>query len=181
MGESDVDLAWKRRHGGLVKPLDPRKTPYTRGDVVTRGIKLAGLVTEFTPTYLEVRWSKEGNEGNDQTERVPTDEIDNLLRVAHADAHFSAEGQTNLQTLNSLEGLDRIEVDLRNRQATIKSPAEQAEVDNLVKRAWGDKCAWDTKNQANLLLLIIDPDNVGMLFKVRERIHRAFCKYGKTS
>jgi hypothetical protein len=164
-----------------VKPLDPRKTPYTRGDVVTRGFKQFGMVREYTPAYLEVRWNKEGNEGNAKIERVPTERIDDLLRVAQADAFFSADGQTNLQTLNGIEALERIQEGLRNRMKSITSPAEQAEVDGLVKRAWGDKCAWDRKNQANLLLLIIDPDNVGMLFKVRERIHRAFCKYGKTS
>jgi hypothetical protein len=64
-----------------VKPLDPRKTPYTRGDFVTRGFKKAGLVTAHTPTYLEVRWNEAGNEGNDKIERVPTADIDTLVRV----------------------------------------------------------------------------------------------------
>jgi hypothetical protein len=44
-----------KRSYGFVKPLDPRKTPYTRGDVVTRGFKQIGLVAEFTAAYLDSR------------------------------------------------------------------------------------------------------------------------------
>jgi hypothetical protein len=164
-----------------MKPLDPRKTPYTRGDVVTRGFKQAGLVTECTASYLEVRWNKEGNEGHDKIERVPTAEIDDLVRVSHADSISPGGDKTNLQALEAMEALERISLGLRNRMATIKSPAEQAEVDNLVKRAFANRCPWDIKNQARLLQLVMDPNSVGMLFKIQERIHRAFCKYEKTS
>ena len=161
-----------------MKPLDPRKTPYTRGDVVTRGFKQVGMVTDYTPAYLEVRWNDEGNEGNDKIERVPMERVDDLLRVAHADTLFSTDGQTNLQTLNGIEALERIQVGIRNRIKTIRSPAEQAEVDGLVKRAFAsDGCAWDKKNQGQLMHLIVEPQSVGAFFKIRERVHRMFCRH----
>src|ERR1700735_1687690 len=105
----------------MVKPLDPRKIPYTRGDVVTRGFKQVGLVTEFTASYLEVRWNKEGNEDNAKIERVRTAEIDDLLRVAHADSISPGGDKTNLQALEAMEALERLNRGMRNRMATIKS------------------------------------------------------------
>jgi hypothetical protein len=161
-----------------VKPLDPRKTPFARGDVVTRGFKLAGLVTEVTSSYLEVRWNKEGNEGHDKIERIPAAEMDNLVRVAHADSLSAGGDQTNLQTLEAIEALESINIAMRNRMATIKTPQEKAEVDSLVTRAFAkDRCPWDRKNAARIFQLAVEPNNVGMLFKIQERIHRAFCKY----
>jgi hypothetical protein len=166
--------------GRLVKPLDPRKTPFSRGDVVTRGFKLAGLVTEVTSSYLEVRWNKEGNEGNDTIERIPAAEMDNLVRVAHADSLSAGGDQTNLQSLEGIEALERVTIAMRKRMATIKTPREKAEVDSLVTRAFAkDGCPWDRKNGARIFQLAVEPNNVGMLFKIQERLHRGFCKYEK--
>jgi hypothetical protein len=164
----------------LVKPLDPRKTPFARGDVVTRGFQLAGLVTEVTSSYLEIRWNKGGNEGKDTIERIPAADMDNVIRVAHADSLSPGGDKTNLQSLDAIEALERINIAIRNRMATIKTPTEKAEVDSLVTRAFAkDGCPWDRKNGARIFQLAVEPNNVGMLFKIQERLHRAFCKYQK--
>lgn len=160
-----------------MKPLDPRKIPYTRGDVVTLGFKKSGLVTEFTPTYLEVRWNEEGT---DKIERVPTADIDNLVRVAHADS-LSAGGQkTNLENLQVLEALDHIRALTVERMKTIKSPREETEVNGLIERAHAtDGCEWDKQHYVKLMQLALGPQKVGLLFKIQERTHRMFCGHHK--
>jgi hypothetical protein len=40
--------------------LDPRKSPWKRGDVCTKGFERNGFVLNHTPEYLEVRWSQLG-------------------------------------------------------------------------------------------------------------------------
>ena len=75
---------------------------------MTLGFKKVGLVREFTPAYLEVRWNDAGNEGSDKIERIPTADIDNLVRVAHADALSPGGSRTNLQTLEDIESLERV-------------------------------------------------------------------------
>lgn len=114
--------------------LDPRKTPYRRGDVVTLGFKKVGLVREFTPAYLEVRWNDAGNEGNDKIERIPTEDIDNLVRVSHADALSPGGNRTNLQALEAIESLEHVRALAAERTKTIKSPSEQAHVNSLIAR-----------------------------------------------
>ena len=157
--------------------LDPRKTPYKRGDVVTLGFKKVGLVREFTPAYLEVRWNDEDNEGNDKIERIPTAEIDNLVRVAHADALSPGGSRTNLQALEAIESLERVRALAAERTKTIKSPREQAHVNSLVTRAHAtDGCEWDKQHYVLLMKLALEPWNVGLIPKLQERLHRAFCK-----
>jgi hypothetical protein len=156
-----------------VKPLDPRKTPYTRGDVVTLGFKKSGLVTEFTSTYLEVRWNEEGE---DKIERIPTANIDNLLRIAHADALSVSGKKTNLENLQVLEALDHIRALTVERMKTIKSPREQMEVNGLIERAHAtDGCEWDKQHYVKLMQLALEPQKVGLLFKIQERMHRMVC------
>jgi hypothetical protein len=53
-------------------PLDPRESPWKRGDVCTLGFKKSGFVLNHTPEYLEVRWMS-SDEG---VERIPAEEID---------------------------------------------------------------------------------------------------------
>lgn len=38
------------------QPLDPRKSPWKRGDVCTLGFEKVGFVLSYTPEYLEIRW-----------------------------------------------------------------------------------------------------------------------------
>jgi hypothetical protein len=157
--------------------LDPRKTPYKPGDVVTRGFKIAGLVTEYAPGYLEVRWNEAGTEGNDKIERIPTEEIDNVVRVAHADS-LSADGKkTNSETLETLEALERVRALAVERMKTIKSPSEQAHVNSLIARASAtDGCEWDKQHYVLLMKLALEPWNVGLIPKLQERLHRVSCK-----
>ena len=144
--------------------LDPRKTPYKRGDVVTLGFTKVGLVREFTPAYLEVRWNDAGNEGNDKIERIPMADIDNLVRVAHADALSPGGSRTNLQTLEDIESLERVRALAAERMKTIKSPSEQAHVNSLIARANAtDGCDWDKQHYVLLMKLALEPWNVGLI------------------
>jgi hypothetical protein len=157
--------------------LDPRKTPYKRGDVVTLGFKKVGLVRGLTAAYLVVRWDDAGNEGTDKIERIPTTDIDNLVRVAHADALSPGGTQTNLQALEVIESLERVRTLAAERMKTIKSPGEQAHVNILITRANAtDGCDWDKQHYVLLMKLALEPWNVGLIPKLQERLHRVFCK-----
>jgi hypothetical protein len=152
--------------------LDPRKNPWKRGDVCTLGFKKNGFVLDHTPEYLEVRWmSGEG------IERIPTEDIDNLLRVMHADSVSPGGNRTNLESLEAIETLARIQDRITERMRTIKSDKERAELDRLTRRIFADgKCRWDAKHSVELMLLLTEPGNVGYLFKLRNRFHLVFCK-----
>ena len=152
--------------------LDPRKAPWKRGDLCTSGFEKNGFVLSHTAEYLEVLWMP-----GEVVERVPEESIDNLLRVAHADSIGPGGGQTNLETLETLEALSRIREGITARMKTVKNEAEKQELDCLTRRLFAkDKCKWDTENQAKLWQLFMEPGKVGAIFKLRDRIHRAFCK-----
>lgn len=151
--------------------LDPRKNPWKRGDLCTRGLKNRGFVLSHAPEYLEVRWM--GDEG---VERIPAENIDDLLRAAHADS-LAPGGRTYLETLESLEGLRFISEGIKERMKTVKTKAEEEELNRLVRRiATVDECAWDKQNYTNLIGMLIQPEEVGFVFKLRDRIHQPFCK-----
>ena len=76
--------------------LDPHKSPWRRGDVCTLGFERNCLVLNHTPEYLEVRWMDGGG-----IERIPTDAIDSLLRVPHADGLGPDGRRTNLKISSS--------------------------------------------------------------------------------
>ncbi len=63
------------------KPLDPRKSPWKRGDVCSLGFEKHCFVMSYTLEYLEVRWMSDGS-----IERIPADTVDTVLRVAHGDS-----------------------------------------------------------------------------------------------
>ncbi len=151
--------------------LDPRKSPWKRGDLCALGFKKSGLVLNHTAEYLEVRWL--AGEG---IERIATADVDNVLRVAHADS-LGPDGQTYLQTLEAIEVATRLKADLSERMRTVKSKKERRDLDRLTRRVFAeDKCEWDAKNKIQLLNLLLRPETVGITFKLRERLHRAFCK-----
>jgi hypothetical protein len=144
---------------------------------VTRGFEIAGLVTEYTPLYLEVRWCDTDGEGKNKIERIPAAEIDDLVRMAHADSPSATGTGTNLEALKALEGLDRLRILTAERTKTIKNPREQAHVNSLVTRAHAtDGCDWDKKHYVLLMKLALEPRNVGLIPKLQERLHRVFCK-----
>lgn len=149
-------------------PLDPRKSPWKRGDVCTRDFTKVGFVLSYTPDYLEIRWS------GGVIERVPAHEIDNILRTAHANSTSPGGHQTNLETLAVIERLERIKTLLATR--VFKNDREKREADNLVRRSFAtDGCDWDKRHSNQLLDLLLQPETVGAFFKLRERLHRLFC------
>lgn len=135
----------------------------------TRGFEKVRFVLSHTPEYLEIRWN-----GRDGIERVATREVDDILRVAHADGVSRAGHRTNLETLQVLEALERVRNTAANR--TFKSDREKRKADNLVRRSFAeDGCEWDRRNASVLLDLALKPEYVGIGFKLRERLHRLFC------
>ena len=153
------------------QPLDPRKSPWKRGDVCTLGFEKVGFVLSYTSEYLEIRWN-----GRDGIERVPAPEVDDILRVAHADSVAPGDPpKTNLELLRTIEALERVRNAAANR--TFKNDREKSEADNLVRRSFAtDGCDWDKKNSNQLFTLAIQPETVGVIFKLRERLHRLFCR-----
>jgi hypothetical protein len=102
-------------------PLDPRKTPWKRGDVCALGSKKGGFVLDYTPDYLEVRWMPEG-----VIERLTGGQAESVIRYAHADSHTAGDGKmTNLEALETIEALTVVEEAARERSKTIKSEAEK--------------------------------------------------------
>jgi hypothetical protein len=148
-------------------PLDPRKTPWKRGDVCTLGFKKSGFVLHHTPEYLEIRWM-----GNDGVERIPAENVDDVLRVAHADSLTADGTQSNLETLEVLESVSRLKNAIAERMKTVTSEGEKRELDALIARSFGPKCAFDRKHGNILFDLAIDPQRVSRYWKLRERWHR---------
>jgi hypothetical protein len=148
-------------------PLDPRKHPWKRGDVCALGSTKIGLVLDYTPEYLEVRWGPDG-----PVERLTGGAAESVIRYAHADS-ISPDGKTtNLETLETIEALDVLEKAARERSKTIKSPAEDKEVTMLLNRAVQPECEFDRRHSARLAQLALRPDTVSWYWKLRERIHR---------
>ena len=109
-------------------------------------------------------------------ERIPTDAIDSLLRVAHADGLGPDGRRTNLEYLQAREALDFLEHGLAERTKAAKSEKEKRELDRLVRRIFSEgKCKWDARHAGELTVLLAAPGSVGIAFKIRERIHRTFC------
>jgi hypothetical protein len=151
--------------------LDPLKSPWKRGDVCTRAFEKSGFVLNHTSEYLEVRWIDD-----ESIERIPTLEVDNLLRVAHADSLTPDSQRTNLESLQAIETLDALKHAIAERMKTLTTDKEKEQADHLVRRIFSrGECEWDTRHATLLVLLLTGPQNVGVLFRVRERIHRVFC------
>lgn len=150
--------------------LDPRKSPWKRGDVCTRGFERPGFAVSCTSEYLEVRWN------DNSIERIPSDAIESLLRVAHADSLGPDGRRTNLEYLQSLETLDFLQHGMAERIKTLKSNKEKEELDRLVRRIFSEgQCKWDARHASQLTVLLAAPQNVGLAFRIREKIHRFFC------
>jgi len=151
--------------------LDPRESPWKRGDVCTLGFEKNCFVLDHTPEYLEVKWMSDGS-----IEKIPTDSIDDLLRVGHADGLGPDGRRTNLEYLQASETLSLLGSSLTERMGIVKSENEKQQLDRLVRRIFAEgKCEWDTRNRAELMALLANPKSVGLSFKISERIHRIFC------
>jgi hypothetical protein len=157
------------------RSLDPRKSPWKRGDVCTRDFKTPGLVVSHTSDYLEIRWH--GSSGRDNIEIVPADEVDDILRVAHADGLSSGGRGTNLHSLEAIEALEAVGEAASNR--TFKNHSEKREADDLIRRSFATGCVWDKKHQVRLITLALKPEEVGIVFKIRERLHRLVCSQSR--
>jgi hypothetical protein len=148
-------------------PLDPRKTPWKRGDVCALGFEKMGWVLNNTPEYLEVRWT-----GDDGVERIPAETIDDVHRVAHADSLTPDGTQSNLETLEALESISRLKNAVANRLRAVKNETEKRELDALIKRFISPQCPFDREHTKLLFDLAIDPQRVSWYWKLRERWHR---------
>ena len=107
--------------------LDPHENPWMRGDVCTKGFEKVGFVVSYTSGYLEILWPN-------GIERVPSDEVDDIRRMAHWDSVPPGGQKTNLETLESLEALEILSNALSNAltDRAFKNEHEKAEVDNLM-------------------------------------------------
>lgn len=158
--------------GAKQRPLDPRKYPWHRGDVVTLGFQKVGFVLDSTAEYLEVLWR-----GTDKAERIERARVDAVLRVSHAASVMQGNRQTNVELLNDLLALTRLEMMLKDRQSATKTESERKRVDLLVARVFAtDGCDWDRTHKTQLIALALKPSDVGLLFKIQERVHALFCK-----
>ena len=73
--------------------------------------------------------------------------------------------------------IERIRAEDVDRVKTLKSDKERGALDRLVRRAFAEgKCKWDARHASELLTLLAAPQNVGFVFRIRERIHRIFSK-----
>src|SRR6267378_1626290 len=111
--------------------LNPRKIPWKRGDVCSLGPTKRGFVLDSTPDYLEVRWMPEG-----VVERLTDGDAASVIRHMHADSISASGKMTNLEALETIEALTRVEEVSRERSKSIKNEAEQQEVDMLIKRSF---------------------------------------------
>jgi|ERR1700722_3751650 len=152
--------------------LDPQKYPWHRGDVVTFRFEKYGFVLDFTLEYLEVIWLQTSS-----IERVATEDVDRLLRVGHG-ASVSHDGsKTNLQLTETALSLHKLKKAAEERIASCKTEAERKSANQFISRAFAsDGCEWDKVHHAQLMNLALQPWNVGVLFKMKERIHRLSCK-----
>ena len=150
--------------------LDPHKSPWKRGDVCTKAFEKSGFVLNHTSEYLEVRWSDES------IERIPALDVDNLTRVAHADSLAPNGQRTNLESLQAIETLDFLQHAIAERVKTLTTDREKEQLDHLVRRIFsGEQCEWDARHATQLTLMLTGQQNVGVVFRIRERIHRVFC------
>jgi hypothetical protein len=151
------------------QPLDPRKSPWKRGDLCTRDFEMVGFVLSYTSEHLEIRWNCRN------VEKISTHEIDDILRVAHADSASPDGHGTNLEVLDDIQALEEIGKAAEGR--VFKNDSERRQADDLVRRSFAtDVCEWDKRNSKQLLALALKPETVGIVFKLRERLHRLFCK-----
>ena len=112
-----------------------------------------------------------------QVERVKADEIDNLLRVLHATSVTAGGTKTSAEVQDDILALDTVGTALESRLSTVRTDAERKRLDSLVARVFAtDGCDWDKAHQGKLWALAVNPSEVGLLFKIKERIHRMFCK-----
>jgi hypothetical protein len=153
-------------------PLDPRKYPWHRGDVITNNFTKKGFVLGSTPEYLEVLWMTEHS-----TQRLTPREADDLLRVAHGSSLSATGDKTNLEALEAILALNRIKATMQRRMTTIKTKQEEESVNLLIARSFDKSgCGWDIAHREQLFRLAVEPSSVGMIFKAQERLHRLFCR-----
>jgi hypothetical protein len=139
---------------------------------VTNGFKKYGFVTSVTQDFVEVMWRGE------PIERFPASDADSLVRVGHAESVSPGDAaKTNLEILEALLALDRIKELTEKRMSTVRTTKEKEDLNLLIKRSLDTEgCPWDIAHRNELLRLALEPSTAGLVFKLQERLHRAFCK-----
>jgi hypothetical protein len=153
-------------------PLDPRNDGWHYGDVVTLGFRKSGFIVDSTPEYLEVAWMPDC-----VTERLGQAETENLVRVAHAASLSPTGDKTNVEVLETMLALRKIEIAIKERVASCKTLVEADCINQQIQRCFNEGgCDWDKAHGDKLLQLAIEPSKVGILFKLQEWMHRVSCK-----
>ncbi len=143
---------------------------WRRGDPIVRGNEPGFVAADMGDgdEYLAVRW-----QGG--LEKVPRADLGSIRRFTEAEENaVRSVGRSQVADLRALESLEGIEVRLAERARTIKTQGEQRWVDDLIRRGFtaDPECEWDRKYATLLCVLALEPDSVGWLFRLRERLHR---------
>jgi hypothetical protein len=88
-----------------------------------RGSDKAGFVLDHTAECLEVSWF-----GDNVVERIPIEDTDDLLRVAHADS-LAPGGRTYLETLEARKSLSRIKDGINERMKRVKNEKREGRIE----------------------------------------------------
>ena len=141
-----------------------------RGELVIRGTEI-GFVkndTDDLDEFLVIEWQS-------GIERIHRSGLAGIRRSTEAETNgLNGAGLSPLKSLEALESVERVHAASVERSRTIRSQGEQRIVDDLIRRGFSEKfeCDWDRKNADLLIVLALKPEEVGWLFKLRERLHR---------
>lgn len=142
-----------------------------RGEWIIRGTENGFVKSDLCDAdeYLTVHWQS----GVEKIRRSRLHEIRKATKEESAKAEKSGALPT-LKALEIIEGMDHLETLMAERRRTIKSQREQRRVDDLIRRGFADpcECGWDKRHADMIVLLALQPDKVGWLFKIRECLHR---------
>jgi hypothetical protein len=142
-----------------------------RGEWVIRGTENGFVKIDMCDgdEYLTVHWQS----GVEKIHRSRLQEIRRATKEESVEAE-KLGALPSLKALETIESLDNLEALSAERRRTIRSQREQRIVDDLIRRGFADpfECGWDRTNADMIVLLALQPNEVGWLFKIRECLHR---------
>jgi hypothetical protein len=147
-----------------------REKGWYRGELVIRGTEIGFVKNDMDDLdeFLVIEWQS-------GIERIHRSGSTGIRRLTEAETNgLKGAGLSPLKSLEALESVERVHAMSVERSRTIRSQGEQRIVDELIRRGFSEEfeCDWDRKNADLLIVLALNPDQVGWLFKLRERIHR---------
>jgi hypothetical protein len=142
-----------------------------RGDWIIRGTENGFVKSDMRDgdEYLAVHWQS----GEEKIQRSKLQEIRKATKEELVEAE-NLGALPSLKALEAIEGMENLETLTAERRRTIRGQREQRIVDDLIRRgfAYPCECGWDKKHADMIVVLALQPDQVGWLFKIRERLHR---------